>query len=267
MRMYRHKHGRFPNLLRPRLFTEKVQVAKLRWRSPLLPLFTDKVAVKDFIAAHVGADLVTPNLYSGDWLPPRPARNWPAPYVIKLNNSSGTNIFVRTPADIDWGAIEDQLQAARGRVYGKRMGEWPYGQLKPQVLVEPFIGADQPPTDVKLYTFGGRVRLFSLTGLRFPTPHYAVYDRDWRRLPLKLAQGPSLPSCEPPRDIDRMVAVAEEIGRRVPFCRVDFYDLDGKARFGEITLFPSSGLAPLDPPEYDRLLGDLFPRGQPAWRW
>jgi len=64
-----------------------------------------------------------------------------------------------------------------------------------------------------------------------------------------------------------MIAIAEEIGKRLPFCRVDFYELDGKARFGEITIYANSGLAAFDPPEYDRILGDLFPAGKPADAW
>ena len=64
-----------------------------------------------------------------------------------------------------------------------------------------------------------------------------------------------------------MVAIAEEIGKRLPFCRVDFYEVDGKARFGEVTIYANSGLSRPRPPEYDRIFGDLFPKGRPANSW
>lgn len=267
MRLYRRKLGRFPNLLRPRLFTEKVQLAKLLWRSPLLPLFTDKVLVKAFIADKFGADLVTPNLFAGEWLPPREDRNWPLPLVIKTNHASGGVIVVRTEADRDWNVIEVKLRKALGRVYGDRKGEWPYREVKPQVLVEPFLGDGDPPTDYKFYTFGGRVAFVSVAHGRFRALQYAVYDRDWKVLPLMMAKGRPLPASDPPASLSRMVEVAEEVGKRLPFCRVDFYDIGGQARFGEITLFPSSGFTPPDPPEYDRVMGDLFPKGRAAYTW
>lgn len=267
MRRYRRKFGRFPNLLSPRTFTEKMQVAKLTWRSPLLPMFIDKIEAKRFMAERFGADLVTPNLYAGDRLPPREARDWPLPYVIKPSHWSGGNIFVRTEQDRDWDQIEAQLERVLNRNYGGSLAEWGYGEVRPRVLVEPFLGSGIPPTDFKLYTFGGRVAYFSLTTGRLAELSYAVYDRDWNKLPVKLVAGPVSAPCAPPAELERMVAIAEEIGKRLPFCRVDFYDIEGKARFGEITIYANSGLSVFDPPEYDRIFGDLFPGGRPANQW
>lgn len=267
MRMYRRRFGHYPNLLFPRTFTEKMQVAKLTWRSALLPLFIDKIEAKQFVAQHFGADLVTPSLYAGDRLPPREARDWPLPFVVKPSHWSGGNFFVRTEQDRDWDRIEPELDGMLARHYGVGMGEWAYGEIRPRVLVEPFLGTDGPPPDFKLYTFGGRVAYFSLTEGRLSELRYAVYDRDWIQVPVKVATGPVLPPRRPPAELDRMIAIAEEIGKRLPFCRVDFYEVDGKARFGEITVYANSGLAAFDPPGYDRIFGDLFPSGQPARRW
>lgn len=50
--LYFGKFGRLPNLRSPRTFNEKVTVNKLTWRSPLLPIFVDKVKAKQFIAEH-----------------------------------------------------------------------------------------------------------------------------------------------------------------------------------------------------------------------
>jgi hypothetical protein len=267
MKKYRKKFGRYPNLFAPVTFSEKIQVAKLTWRSPLLPMFIDKVGVKQLIADNFGADIVTPTLYSGDRLPPREARNWPIPYVIKPNHSTAENIFVLTPEDADWDKIEAKLEISLGRAYGIRLGEWAYRKVKPQVLVEPFLGDGVPPTDFKLYTFGGRVEFISLTDDRYSDRKAAVYDRQWNRVPVKLSPSSDAPDREPPVDFARMISVAEEIGKRMPFCRVDFYEIDGKARFGEVTIYSNSGLKPFDPPEYDRIFGDLFPPGKPAQSW
>jgi len=43
--------------------------------------------------------------------------------------------------------------------------------------------------------------------------------------------------------------------------RVDFYEIDGHPRFGEMTFYPGSGLDPFDPPALDAMLGDRWLNG------
>ena len=41
------------------------------------------------------------------------------------------------------------------------------------------------------------------------------------------------------------------------FC-VDFYEIDGRPRFGEMTFHPMGDVARFDPPEYDAIIGALW---------
>ena len=43
-----------------------------------------------------------------------------------------------------------------------------------------------------------------------------------------------------------------------PYVRVDFYDVDGKIYFGEMTFFPGSGYYDFEPDEFDFILGEKF---------
>jgi hypothetical protein len=45
------------------------------------------------------------------------------------------------------------------------------------------------------------------------------------------------------------------LGADFDFVRIDFYDVGGIPRFGEMTFYPGSGLDPFDPPELDHELG------------
>ena len=40
------------------------------------------------------------------------------------------------------------------------------------------------------------------------------------------------------------------------FVRIDFYDVNGKVYFGEITFFPTSGFGGFEPKEWDIKLGN-----------
>lgn len=262
---YRKALGQWPNLLRPRAFSEKMQVAKLTWRSPLMPMLADKVLAKAFIAEHFGADLITPNLFAGSRLPPRSERNWAAPYVVKTNHGWASNVFVHGAPD--WDHIEADVDRWLGGVHGRQFGEWLYARIEPQVLVEPMIEGVDDLIDYKLFVFGGRMELVRVHTGRRTDHRVTFYDRDWARQSFGMIYPQDQESVPRPLSLDRMSEVAEEIGRRFPFVRVDFYEIDGRPRFGEVTFYSDSGYGVFDPPAADRLLGDLWPAGKPANSW
>ena len=53
-----------------------------------------------------------------------------------------------------------------------------------------------------------------------------------------------------------MLDLAGTLRQGHPFLRVDFYEVNDKIYFSELTFYPDSGLASFDPPEWDRILGD-----------
>ena len=52
---YRDHFGREPNLMRPRLYSEKMQWRKLFDLDPRYAVLSDKLAARDFIAQTIGA--------------------------------------------------------------------------------------------------------------------------------------------------------------------------------------------------------------------
>lgn len=255
------------DLRHPRAFTEKVQVAKLTWRSPRMIALADKVEAKKVVAALLGPEWVTPTLYAGAALPPRSDRNWPLPYVIKCNHRSGGNHFVHS-ANPDWEGIERSVDRQLARRFGRRLAEWVYTQITPQVLVEPFIGTPDVPPDYKLYLFGGKFAFTSMNWDRFAPggTQRATFDRAWKRLPFAMSgygdyKGHDVPLR--PASYEEMIAGAEALAQGFPFARVDLYEIGGRPRFGEVTFYPQSGFFRMSR-HYDLEIGALWPAGVPA---
>lgn len=266
MRAYRRRVGRYPNLLRPTRFTEKVQIAKLRWRTPRMVVLADKVLAKHAVAELLGPEWVTPTLYAGSALPPRGERNWPMPYVIKANNWSGGNYFVTGPDQPDWDDVERHVQSWMRRPFGRSMGEWVYSAIPPQILVEPYIGHGEPPADYRLHVFGGRSDFVSVNWERFAGLKRATYSREWQRLPFAVSDaepyyGDDIPPM--PKSYSEMIRAAELLAAGFPFARVDFYEIDDRPRFGEVTFYPNSGFVRW-PDELDFRYGAMWPDGLPA---
>lgn len=255
------------NLGQPRAFSEKVQLAKLTWRSPRMVALADKVESKKVVAALLGPEWVTPTIFAGAALPPRSDRNWPVPYVIKCNHRSGGNHFVLS-ADPDWAGIERSVARQLSRRYGRRLAEWVYTQIPPQVLVEPYLGNPGVPPDYKLHLFGGKFGFTLVNWDRFSVGgmQRATFDRAWKRLPFSISsdgdyQGDDLPRR--PASYEEMISGAETLVQGFPFARVDLYEIGGRPRFGEVTFYPQSGYLRM-PRRHDLEIGAMWPAGVPT---
>ena len=55
-----------------------------------------------------------------------------------------------------------------------------------------------------------------------------------------------------------MVGAAKKLSAGIPHVRVDFYDINGRMFFGELTFFDSSGFGPFEPEEWDEKLGAML---------
>ena len=44
----------------------------------------------------------------------------------------------------------------------------------------------------------------------------------------------------------------------IPFVRVDWYEINGKLYFGEMTFYPGNGYEEFKPLEWDKKIGDLI---------
>ena len=55
-----------------------------------------------------------------------------------------------------------------------------------------------------------------------------------------------------------MVKLAEKLSEGFSHVRVDFYNLDGRIYFGEMTFTNSSGYAQYEPDEFDKILGEQW---------
>ena len=253
---YFKSYQRFPDLDRPRLFSEKCQALKLM--EPNLAPYIDKVLVKDFVRDRIGEQYVVPTLYAGPGLPPLSERTWPLPYVIKTNHGSGGNIFVRERPD--WTGIEAELAAMLAYDFSTASGETFYSAIRRQVLVEPFIGEGADlPVDYKIFTCSGEPQFIQVDTDREHAHKRVFFDLDWNRLPIRLGY-PEDPRPMPrPSKLEEMLALAGRLAEGFGFVRVDFYEVGERLYFGEMTFTPESGLSRFEPESVDVELGAKWP--------
>lgn len=264
---------------RPVTFTEKVRYKMLRDHRPLLVTFADKAAVRDYVAARVGADYL-PQAY-GVLTDPAGllALDLPDRYVVKPTHGSGTVVVVSPEAPADarlpgsggaWVYCHVRPEAVSRaklvavaaewleQLYGQGPNrEWAYGLVPRQVIVEELLAGpdDGIPEDYKLFVFHGRVRFVQVDAGRFAHRTQDFYTRDWEHL--GLSGGPPWAASPPPRPerLDEMVGLAERLGAETDFVRVDLYSLPDRIVFGELTSYPAGGYSPFFPGWWNREFG------------
>lgn len=264
---------------RPRTFRDKVRYKMLRDHRPILVTFADKAAVRDHVAAAVGAQYL-PTVYAilDD---PGGLRDLALPpaFVVKPTHGSGAAIVVsetappaaRLPVETgSWeyrhvqprfAARDDLARIGRGwldQLYGQGPNrEWAYGHVPRRVIVEEMlVGAGGGiPDDCKFFVFDGRCAFVQVDGGRFGARTQDFFSRAWEHVPLSGGPPWATPEPRPPARLDEMIEVAERLGRGIDFVRVDLYDADGRVVFGELTSYPAGGDSPFAPESFNEEFG------------
>lgn len=264
---YWNRRRSWPNS-RPETFSQKLLFKMVHDRRPILTTFADKVAVRDYVARTVGAE-VLPDLYAvatdpGDLDPD----SLPTEFVVKPNNASALvwivsdrlvpaaasdaagapppGLVTTTRAALDWDLLVETTRTWLTTRYGDELLEWAYLGVPPRILVEEYLADPdgQVPADYKLLVFHGRVRLVEVHSRRFSGHRVDVFTPDWDPVEAELAFRPEGGELERPASLDRMVEVAEALGQDTDFVRVDLYDVAGRVVFGELTSYPAGLTAP-----------------------
>ena len=250
------------DLENPKTFNEKLQWLKLYHHNPEHTKWVDKYAVREYIADTIGEDYLIPLLGVWEHFDEVDFDTLPDQFVLKCNHDSASVVLCRDKATFDRAAAKKKLEKClkrNGYNYGR---EWPYKDIKPKIIAEKLLvdEVENDLKDYKFFCFDGYVYCFKIDFDRFVGHRANYFDTEKNLLPF----GEDV--CPPdfsrkltfPTKLEEMVSLASKLSKGSPFLRVDFYEVNGKVYFGELTFFPAAGFGPFCPPEWDRTLGDLI---------
>ncbi|KRE95815.1 hypothetical protein ASG76_07695 [Nocardioides sp. Soil774] len=251
----------------------------LRDHRALMVTFSDKVAVREHVAALAGPGVLPQALAVLDDPTALADVRLPEAYVVKPSHGSGVAVIVSptAPADArlpppEHGWVYSHVRpehapvehlVAMGdvwltKLYGQGPNrEWAYGHVPRRVVVEEFLGgADgDVPDDYKFFVFHGTCRYVQVDRGRFRARTQDFFTADWTHVPLSGGHPWATPPLARPERLDEMVDLAQRLGQDTDFVRVDLYDLPGRIVFGELSSFPAGGDSPFEPESYDAEFG------------
>ncbi|VEG26441.1 ATP-grasp fold amidoligase family protein [Actinomyces howellii] len=253
-RWYRLTKGYDCDLESPRTMGEKIQWLKLYDSTPLKGRLADKYLVRDWVARRIGSEYLVDLL--GVWDSPDliDFRSLPDSFVLQATHGSGWNVIVTDRSTLDVERTRRRLATWLRRRASMAGGfQLHYDFCEPRIIGHPYMVDDSGGLrDYKFFTFDGQVQFALGIEGRFVRKTLGTYLPDWSRAPFDYGYNVEWAESIPrPTQLATMVALAEELGRGFPLARVDFYEVDGRVYFGEITFTDNNGLADFFPPSFD----------------
>lgn len=275
MLKFRKNFGRWPNLTNPQTFNEKLNWLKLHDRNPLYTRMVDKYEAKNFVASIIGDEYIIPTYGVWNRAEEIDFDSLPDKFVLKATHDSGRVIICRDKSKLDKSKAVREMNESLKRNFFAVTREWPYKNVKPRIIAEKLLEvsdngelacrnnslSDNDVRDYKFFCFNGLAKFMKVDFDRQTVHRANYYDRNFSLLEIEeVVDCPRNPEkkIDRPKNFEHMIELAEKIANGHKFLRIDFYEVNGKAYFGETTFYPASGMGKLGPDNADLEIGKLL---------
>ena len=263
--MFKWCHGYPLDLKNPKTLNEKIQWLKLYNRKSEFTNWADKYKVRDYIRDIFGEDHLISFLAVTDDPSTIDFDALPLPFIVKPTHSSGHAIIVQNMEEIDREQIVKTCRKWLTSNLYREGREWHYKDISPKIIVEQLLLDEQNklPLDYKCHCFNGKVVAIQVDIDRRTQHRRNFYDPNWSRMPFTwsvcVGNDPLWPQgrdIEKPKLLSKMVEMSNQLAGAFLYARIDWYIVDGRVCFGEITFHPGGGFERILPIEWDRTLGN-----------
>lgn len=259
---YKDALGKKLNLKNPQTFNEKLQWLKLYNRKPEYTIMVDKYLVREYIAKTIGEEYLIPLL--GAWDSPEEIDfdALPDQFVLKCNHNSGLGMCIcKDKSTLDIEKVKQELAKGLAENYYLSHREWPYKDVPRKIIAEKYM-VDESGTelkDYKFFCFDGEVKALFIAKDRMKAGEetkFDFFDENFNHLPFTNGHPSSEPPYYKPENFEKMKELAGVLSKGIPQVRVDFYNINGKIYFGELTFSHWSGMVAFEPEEWDYKFGE-----------
>lgn len=249
------------NLKEPCTFNEKLQWLKLNTRNPNYTQMVDKNEVKKYVANIIGEKYIIPTLDVLDSVDEIDLDKLPKQFVIKCTHDSGGIVVCKDKSKLNFAEIEKKINLSLKKNFYWHGREWPYKNVVPKIIIEQYIEdlETKELRDYKVHNFNNGEQIILVCRDRFSKAGMTedFFDENWNHLNIKRPGHEwSEEKIKEPENLEEMLELSRELSKDIPFLRTDFYEVNHKLYFGELTFFPSSGFIGFEPNEWDKIWGD-----------
>ena len=257
---YKERTGEELNLQNPKTFNEKIQWLKLYDSTPLKTRLADKYLVREWVAEKIGEEYLIPLLGVWDSFEDIDFDKLPERFVLKANHGYNWNYIVKDKSTFDKNDARAKFVEWLNTNFAFRGLEIQYMNISPKIIAEEYLeNGDNDLYDYKVFCFGGKAESIMYLSERKQGLKMAFFDLEWNKLPFTYSYPINEATIPKPQNLDLLIKLAETLANGFPHVRVDFYILnDGSLKFGEMTFTTANGMCKWNPPEQNRIYGNLI---------
>lgn len=252
--------GKRLDLENPKSFNEKLQWLKLYDRKSNYTDLVDKLVVKNYITEIIGKEYIIPTIGVWNSFDEIDYTKLPNQFVLKCNHDSGSVVICKDKTTFDIISAKKIIDKSISKNYYLLNREWPYKNVSRKIFAENIIGNGHDLFDYKLMFFNGVFKCCFVCSNRNSSLglHVDFFDENWDHLPFtRHYSNNPINKISKPFNYKKMIELGGKIAQNInsPFIRIDFYEVNSKIYFGEITFYPGSGIEEFYPEIWDYKLG------------
>jgi hypothetical protein len=263
-RLYKIKLGKDPDFKNPKTFNEKLQWLKMHYRRPDYTMMADKYAVRPYIAEKIGEEYLVPLL--GVWDDPDDIDfdKLPDQFVLKCNHNSGLGMCIcKDKSKLDVEKARKNIKKGFNEDYFVATREWQYKDIPRKIIAEKYLKDSQQNEETgiinyKINCFNGEPKYIYVSRNSDGKKNdcLSLLTPDWKDAPFTHKRYKPFDVLPPkPVNYDKMLEFSKILSEGIPCVRVDFYEIDSKLYFSELTFTIAGGFTQYDPPESGELIG------------
>ena len=222
---------------------------------------SDKIKVREYTKKILGKDINVPILKIYNNENEINLEELPNKFVLKCNHASGLNILCNDKTKFNLIEAKASLSKWIKRDYGYGNNEFQYLNIERKIFAETYLKDNI--IDYKIYCFNGNpkfIRVQQKINDKEIVNNY--YDLNWDLTEIESGllhcyRKPEI-KFEKPKNLNLMLDYSKKLSAEFVFVRVDFYEVNDKVYFGELTFTPSNIMMKLKNKEQRIYLGSLL---------
>ena len=243
---YWFTHGKRLDLKKPKTFHEKLLWLKLfrYMKDPLVIQCADKYLVREYVKQCGYEHILNDLLGVWDRIEDVPWDDLPQQFALKWNFGAGFNLVCESKKELQIEQVVQQFHEWERQKCWLSHSEMHYKYIPKRIVCERYLkdNSTKDLFDYKVYCFHGIPKAILVMQDRSSGVKTEFFDTNWIKLNnTKKYREPAAKTAKPVC-LDQMIAIATKLSKPFPFVRCDFYVVNQRLYFGELTFTPAAGM-------------------------
>ncbi len=238
---YFYATGKELNYCCTKNINEKLMWLTRYWRHPLKTKCADKFLVRTYLEENGCKDILIPLLGVWDNANEIDFEALPNQFVLKCNHGSGYNIICLDKKTLDVKQTISKLNQWLSEDFSLLAHEIHYQAIPRKIVCEELI-SPTAPVEFQFWCLNGEPESMLVCRKNFDgTYDAASFSLDWERLYDRINE-PKDCDFQKPEYLDQLISIARNLTKPFPFVRADFYVVNDRIYFAELTFTPAANI-------------------------